>query len=544
MNKTVLNQQVRIPFNTDTNIQSILFLFLYFTAVSLTMILSEYTFLGSNDGLNLLAFLVDGESRTLIMSYPLSILISTLYDNMPNVQWYSITIFIYMSVISVLFSIYIAKLKDKYLKITLILLSTIILIHAWLGITITLMTLLLIVLAVPLIRDHQIAFWSLILLASFLRINIMVSILPLLVITYLLLFNKESLTIKKVILILILLSAVLFNKFSPSLDHEYKEWLQYTKARTYFIDLNGQDKKNILSENEKIISFTWWVQDEILLPTEKVIQASGSSIDVITDRYTKLNIKDILGIFYHHKLFIFLTLLTIYIVFKEQKNRVRTLYLIFPMGLFTLLIIRDVDRVTFPLVLLWSMLIVLKLFKDQKITLLKSFLLIAALVLLVELPVSRIIHYQDRENLKKEFLDLTNKYSMKYEIPYSFPRDYDSNLGKVLNQNHFFNEGQWVSVANDKLLLPSWIIRHPYFYKSYDISTKDEKRKYKTYYEFLMNENTGFIGSKRSDSLINTTILKMYDKHYFVQKDCHHMIKTVDESEHFSITKIIEKCEK
>ena len=540
----VLNRHINTLFKIDIKIQSVLVLFLYFTTVSLSMILSGYTFLGSNDGLNLLTFLVDGESRTLIMSYPLSILISTLYDKVPHVQWYSITIFMYMSVISVLFSIYITKLKDKHLQIILILLSTVILIHAWLGITITLMTLLLIVLAVPLIRDHQIAFWSLILLASFLRINMMVSLLPLLGIIYLLLFNKESLTIKKVITILILLSAVLFNNFSPSLDHDYKEWLQYTKARAYFIDLNGIDKKDILSEDEKIISYTWWVQDEVLLPTEKVIQSSGSSINAITDRVTNLNIKDILGIFYRHKLFIFLVLLTIYIVFKEQKNRDRILYLLFSIGLLTLPIIRDVDRVTFPLVFLWSILIFLKLLKEQKITLLKSFLLIAALVLLVELPVSRVIHYQDRENFKNEFLDLANKHPMKYEIPYSFPRDYDSNLGKVLNQNHFFNEHQWISVYNDKLLLPSWIIRHPYFYKSYDISTKDEKRKYKTYYEFLMDENTGFIGSKRSNSLTNSTILKMYNKYYSVKKNCCHTVKIIDESEHFSITQIIEKCEK
>ncbi len=541
----ILNRHINTFFKIDIKIQSVLVLFLYFTAVSLSIILSGYTFLGSNDGLNLLAFLVDGESRTLIMSYPLSTLISTLYDKVPQVQWYSITIFIYMSVISVLFSIYITKLKDKHLQIILILLSTVILIHAWLGITITLMTLLLIVLAVPLIRDHQVAFWSLFLLASFLRMNIIVSILPLLVITYLLLFKKASLTIKKVIVILILLSAVLFNYISPSLDHEYKEWLQYSKARAYFIDLNGIDKKDILSEDEKIITHTWWVQDEVLLPTEKVIQASGSKTDVIINRFTHLTTNNTLGIFYRHKLLIFLFLITMYIIYyKEQKISPRILYVLFVIGLFTLFIVRDTWRVTFPLVMLWSILIFLKLFKDQKITLLKSFLLIAALIWIIELPIRRIIHNQENENLKNEFIHLAKIHpTMTYEIPYSFPRDYDSNLGAVLSQNHFFNEGQWVSVDNDKLLLPSWIIRHPYFYKSYEISTKEEKRKYKTYYEFLMDGNTGFIGSKRTDSLLNTAILKMYDKHYPVQEDCHHAVKVIDELEHFSITQIIEKCE-
>ncbi len=130
---------------------------------------------------------------------------------------------------------------------------------------------------------------------------------------------------------------------------------------------------------------------------------------------------------------------------------------------------------------------------------------------------------------------------MKYEPALGFPRSFQDTI-IVLKQNRLFYESQWIQ--DGSMLLAGWASRHPYFYKSHDISFKGEKRKYKTFYEFLMDENTGFIGSKISDPITNSSILKMYDKKYPLERDCHHVIKTLDESEHFSITQIIKKCEK
>ena len=85
--------------------------------------------------------------------------------------------------------------------------------------------------------------------------------------------------------------------------------------------------------------------------------------------------------------------------------------------------------------------------------------------------------------------------------------------------------------------------RHSYFYRTHDISFKEERRKYKTFYEFLIDENTGFIGSKIGNPAMSSAILKMYDEKYVHEENCHHEIKVLDESEHFSITQIIKKCE-
>lgn len=537
-------QKEHLLFQTQENTKYMLWLFFYFTVISLAIVLSGYSLFSANDDLSLWNFLIAKEGGTLIMSDVLSILISTLYDFIPQIQWYSLTLYIYMSVISLLFAFYIAKLKDKHLKIILILLGTIILIHTWMSITITLVTLLLIVLSVPLIRNHQVGFWALLLLASFLRTDIIISTLPLLVIAYLLLFKKESLTKKKTITIFILFGAILFNYFSPALDNEYSEWLRYNKARTYFTDLNGVDEKNVLSEDEKILVYTWWQQDEILLPTEKVIQAAGSKIDVIVNRFSKLTIKNILGLLYRHPLLIFLILMTIYIVYKEPKNIPRALYILFAIGLLTLLLIRDLDRVTFPLIILWSILLFIKLLKDQEYTILKGFLSIAALILIVELPRDRVLKSQDNDKLKDEFVYLMNKYPMKYEPALGFPRSFGRESGIALKQNRLFDEDQWISYNNPSGLLPSgWIVRNSYFYRTRDISFKGEKRKHKTFYEFLIDENTGFIGSKTSDSSMNNTILRMYDKQYISQKNCHHEIKVLDESKHFSITQIFIECD-
>ena len=542
MNKVISSGNITTFLQTDKNIQSIL-LFLYFTAVSLSMILSGYTFLDEMDDMYLRSFLIAGETRTSIMSIPLSNLISTLYGYMPLLQWYSLTIFIYMSIISLLFAFYITNLKDKHLKILAVLLSTLILIHAWLGISITFVTLLLVALSIPLIRNHQVTFWILILLASLLRGGIIFSILPLLMIPYILLFKKESLTQKKIIAIFILMSTILFNNYLPSLDHEYKEWLSYNKARTYFNDYNGIDKKNILSDNEKLISNTWWLQDEILLPTEKVIQAAGTKLDAIIISFTNFNIGKIISIFYNNKLLILLFLIAAYIIYKEQKNTSRLLYVFFAISFFILLVVRDMNRVSYPLTILWGTLLFLKLLKDQKITLLKGSIIIAVFLLILDLPRLRVYHYQENEKLKNEFIHLMNLYPIKYEPAVGFPRSWGI-IGRVFKQSHLFRESQWAPFNEDGLLIAGWTVRHPHFYKSHDISFKGEARKYKSFYDFIIDENVGFIGSKESDSTLNNTILKMYDKKYAHQVNCYHAIKVLGESEHFSITQIIKKCEK
>ncbi len=546
MNKIILNQKINAFLIINNNRQTIL-LFLYFTAISLAMILSGYTYLNDNDDWILWNFLITGETRTMIMSYPLSTVLSALYDSFPQVEWYSITVFFYLSLISLLFSFYISRLNDKYLKILSICIVTIILIHVWLQVSVTILTLLLIAVSIPLIRKHQIIFWVLVLIASFLRTGIIFSLSPLLVLVYFLLFEKEYFSAKRIFIILTLFSVILLNYISPSMNKEYQEWLQYNKARSYFVDFKGTDKKNILSEDEKFLSYTWYAGDTILLPSKKIMEAAGSAKDVAINKIfmTLQSFRSILSLAWqkerNHKLLIFLILLTFYLMYKERSNFSRMFYLLFILGFFSLTIVRDNDRAIFPIILLWGILIFLKLLKKQQIFLLKGFLLLTVPIFIMDLPVNRILNNAENEELKNELVQLVHKYPMKYEVASSFPRTlYD--VGNVFVQSHIFDEKRWIHSARDNILFSAWISRHPYFYYSHNISFKGEKRKYDSFYEFVLDENTGFIGSKIIDSKVNNVILRMYDEKYTFSEDCYHTINVLSETEHFSVTQLIRNC--
>ncbi len=163
--------------------------------------------------------------------------------------------------------------------------------------------------------------------------------------------------------------------------------------------------------------------------------------------------------------------------------------------------------------------------------------------MIIGLPVNRILENTANEKLKKEFVQLVHKYPIKYEVASSFPRAlYD--VGNVFMQSHIFDERQWIHSFRDNILFSAWISRHPYFYYSHNISFKGEKRKYDSFYEFLLDENTGFIGSKISDSQVNNVVLRMYDEKYTYSESCYHEIKVLSETEHFSVTQLIKNCEK
>jgi len=547
MNKEILNQKTNIFSLKEHSLQTIL-LFLYFTGISLAMIVSGYTYLNDNDDWTLWNLLINGEPRTLIMSYPLSTLLSTLYKSFPQIEWYSITVFIYFSLISLLFSFYISYVNNKFLKVLSVLIATLILIHVWLQVSVTILTLLLVAISIPLIRKYQVLFWILILMASFLRTGIIFSLSPLFLLAYFLLCEKNYFTSKRVLIILALFSVILFNYISPSLNKEYKEWMQYNMARSYFVDLKGEDKKNILSKDEKFLSYTWYAGDAVLLPSQKVIDAAGSAKDVAIDKLsmTLQSFRAILHLGWSkerkHKLLIFLILLTLYIMYKEQSNLFRVYYLLFIAGFFSLTIVRDNDRAIFPIIVLWGILVFLKLLKKQKIFLLQGFLLIAIPILIMDLPVKRIVNNTANQKLKNEFTQLIHKYPMKYEVASSFPRVlYD--VGNVFMQSHLFDERQWIHSVKDNVLFSAWISRHPYFYDSHNISFKGEQRKYDNFHAFLLDQNTAFIGSKRSNPAVNDILLKMYDEKFEHSENCYHMIKVLDETEHFSLTQLIKNCE-
>lgn len=314
------------------------------------------------------------------MSYPLSIVLSFLYKVIPNVEWYSLTVFFYMSLISLLFSFYISQLNNTFLKILSTLVVTLILVHVWLQVSVTIVTLLLIAASLPLIRHHQIIFWIMILLASFLRTGIIFSLSPLFVLVYFLLVDKKYFTQKRVLIILTLIGAILLNYISPTFNKEYKEWIQYNKARAYFVDLRGKQTSNILNKEEEFLASLWWAQDRSLLPSKKVIEAAGSASGIALEKLSdfmkspQLIVSFLSKKEHKYKLLMLLTLLTLYLLFIERSIFSKLLYLLFIFGFFVLIIVRDYDRATFPLIILWGVLVTLQLLENKKIILLSIFL--------------------------------------------------------------------------------------------------------------------------------------------------------------------------
>lgn len=527
-----------------------LLLFSYFMMISILLIVLKYTFLNDNDDLILWSLLSSGEPKTLIMSYPLSIVLSFLYKVIPNVEWYSLTVFFYMSLISLLFSFYISQLNNTFLKILSTLVVTLILVHVWLQVSVTIVTLLLIAASLPLIRHHQIIFWIMILLASFLRTGIIFSLSPLFVLVYFLLVDKKYFTPKRVLIILTLIGAILLNYISPTFNKEYKEWMQYNKARAYFVDLRGKQTSNILNKEEEFLASLWWAQDRSLLPSKKVVEAAGSASGIALEKLSdfmkspQLIVSFLSKKEHKYKLLMLLALLTLYLLFIERSIFSKLLYLLFIFGFFVLIIVRDYDRATFPLIILWGVLVTLQLLENKKIILLSIFLLITIPVLWSELKTDRIVAYKANEDLENEFLQIVNSSPMQYEVSTGFPRNWNHYIDEVFDVAHIFDEKHWIHCSGDKVFLSAWISRHPYFYASHDISSKGKQRKYKSFYEFLLDKKTRLIGPRAGNQSINNFILKMYDKKHKLPQGCRHTIKISNETEHFSITQFTIKCKK
>ncbi|HHH37640.1 MAG TPA: hypothetical protein ENK77_03380, partial [Epsilonproteobacteria bacterium] len=394
-----------------------LIVFLFFTIIILFLTLSGYTFLGIQDEVQLQATLSLNDPKNYMTSYPFAVLVGTLYSYLPNIPWYGIAMLFYIWLTTLLMSIYIVlpNYQNKFVKYTLLVLFTLLLLYMLWGVGVTSLMLILIVMAIPLIRIHQGYFWLLLWIASFLREELIFSILPLLILAYFLNIQKSSFSRKKVLLIPLFSAAILFNHFSCALDKEYKEWLDFTTARLYFTDLTGMDEKNILTEDEYQLSKTWWICDLDLYPSKKIPEAAGTTLDVAKEKiFLKEHfLKRLFAIPYHHPVIIFLALLTLYIVYLEKSSIRRVYYLLFGIGFAMLLLVKDVERVTFPLLLLWWTILILELLRDKRERLLVLSMPILILFVASQTPWHLITEYQKNEKLVQEFKELIEKKQMQ-----------------------------------------------------------------------------------------------------------------------------------
>ncbi len=521
-------------------------IFLFFTSIILVLSLSGYTFLGIQDEVQLQSTLSSGDPKNYMISYPLNVFLTLLYTKIPGIPWYSVVMSLYIWLISLLMTIYIVKFDyNKYVKLIIFLLFTLLLIFTLFEVSVTLLTLLLIVFAIPLIKHHQVYFFFLLFLASFLRVEIILSVLPLFVLAYLLQINKESFTKKTILISLLFIAAISINHLSESMNKEYKEWLEFTKARLYFTDLAGADTKHILTNDEYHLSCTWWICDLDLYPVAKIPQAAGSTLDIVVQRVLKPQaLKYLLRKLYHNPFLLLLLLLTVYIIYREKNNLRRGYYILFVMGFFALLLVKDTQRTTFPLMLMWSLLLFFELLEKRKDLAMKGLLFIVLLFVTVKVPWTKVTQYEKNEQLVTEFKDLVNRNNMKLEISSGFTANWDLTI-KVLMQGHLFYEKNWVDYRRH-LLLSGWFTMHPLCLEQHDITFKNIKRKYNTYYEYLLDKKTGIIGDLKGKAHIRpflaNNLLRMYDEKFVKEPGCKHKIHIVDHSEHFVISQIVKEC--
>jgi hypothetical protein len=230
-------------------------------------------------------------------------------------------------------------------------------------------------------------------------------------------------------------------------------------------------------------------------------------------------------------------------LYLEKNNLRRSFYLLFATGLFALLLVKDVPRTTDPMIMLWGTILFLGLLNKKKEICAKCLLLFMILFTITETPWEKVSGYQENEQLVREFKELVGRNSsMKLEPASGFTSSWKG-IRTAVKQNHLLYEKNNIDF-NHHFIHAQWFAMHPVFFKQHDISFKGIHRKYNSYYEYLLDKNTGIIGSKdkaTTNQFLVNNLLKMYDEK-FAEPGCSHKIKMVDQSEHFTINQIVKVC--
>ncbi len=528
----------------------------YFFLLVSGMIMTHHTFLGIQDEAQLQATLKAADVYNYMTSYPLALFGGWLYTHFPHGQWYSVIMTFYTLFMTLVMSGYIILLDIEnrwgrwFIKGLLLALFTLLTVYTLLEVDVTSPTLLLIALAVPLVKRHQVWFWFIFWVASFLREQIIFSVIPLVALAYVIGFDRTYFTNKrKIVLSLLFVAGILFNHFSYKLDKGYAQWMEFTEARAFFTDFNG-GYSPVLTPDEYHLAKTWWLLDRELYPVAKIPKAAGSKVDLVKERFLQNHPKwQVRAVLIRHPEIKILFALSLLIALLYRSWLRFGAYALFGIGLIVLLIVKDVERVTFPVLIMWWVLLATDLWRIRgNVWLRRS--AVGAVVLIVAwlcyftyrtLPLDRITHFAQREALHKEFKDIIARNHMQLEITSGYPASWGL-LVEALMENHLFDEANWADFYHD-LLLSGWFTQSPICYRQHQISADGVKRKYATYYDWLMDPNTGIIGSKGERRHVHpflaTKLMALYDKKH-PKKGFRHIPEVVDESKHFIIHRIVQ----
>ncbi len=542
--------------NTTIKKEFIIF-FLYFLALITLLIVTHHTFLGVQDEAQLYATLKANEPINYMTSYPFALLGGYLYAHFPSIQWYSILMTLYIVLLTALFSWYLAIIRvhtrlNILIKFLLFGIFNLMTLHMLFEVDVTTPTLLLIVMAIPFIRYHQAYFWFIVWIATFLRSQIIISLFPLLIIAYFTMIVKVKPKRNEILLSTLFIILALSTHFSYKLNPTYDKWMEFTEKRAYFTDFGGSPTKDILTSDEYHLARTWWIIDQDLYPYKKVMADAGTTLDIIKQRFSHTHpITHIRYTFEEHKSLYFLFLFSL-IVSLYYKSFLKFFgYFTFGGVVVLLFIVKDVDRVTMPILLMWWSMIITDLWyiKHKKYFLLQKALLLGTLTWILyflynDIPWERIKSYKSREAMAQELHTLLNKNKMQLEITTGFTSSWEY-LIETIMENHLFDEKQWIDY-NDDLLLQGWFSRVPLVYKQHNISFNGIHRKYQHYNDWLLAPKSGFLGSTGETHhirpFLRENLMKFYDQK-FPKRGCHHSVVIVDRSKHFIIHKVIELCQ-
>jgi len=520
--------------------------FIIFILISLLYIVNGYASLATGDDWALQSMLVEkGIYGTLIMSYPLSYTISHLYDYFPSFQWYSMLLTLVMGINFYFISLYIEKNNSYIHKIILLILALLWMTFLWFNMSITILTIFTMLIASGLIQKNLLLSFLVIFIASLLRMDMMIIFMPYYVVSYFILRDKLSFTKKEILALILLILLVASSLFIQKQDKPYNEWLAFNKARSAMADTGMLNvKKGYFTQVELFCALSGWFQDPQLLPTEKMSVTTPSIIDIGLNILPRVRFINFLKT-YKYKHWIWLLLVaSLLVMILNIKNRKSIFLLFLILGIFALMIIRDVDRVTMPLIMLWAYAVFESLKSYRKVNIVFIFVFTSLFFYYISEQLGY-RYFKEISSAQKEARQLIKSSNKVCEVSINYPTNSNAELSTIFLYNYLFHEDIWLKI-NDKEILPTgWISRHPFFYKTHHMSDTYTTREYDTYYDYLIADHTAFIGGKILVNYegFNMYLLGTYDKLYLKNKPhCKHKAFIVAESEHFTISQVRVDC--
>ena len=524
-----------------------LFYFIGFILLSILFIVNGYATLDTNDDWALRNMLMaKGIYGTLIMCYPLSYIISHLYDFFPLGQWYSILLASVVAVNFYFISHYIEEHTSYIQKFILLILALLWITYLWFFMSITTLTILTIITAIGLINRNLFLSFIFIFLSFFLRSDIMLIFIPYYVVAYFILRHTLSFKRREFFTLFSIILIIVLSCFLQKKDTQYNEWLTFNKARSGIVDMGvaHMDKAHFTKEERYSIHIGWW-QDRELLPTKKVLLTGASLKDILWHNIENIHLLHFLKT-HKFKHWIWLLLLaSLYAMILNRKNKKVFFIPIFVSGVILLILTRDVERVTVPLIILWFYVSYesLKAYKWTRTLFLLSFTAIFYYYISSQLAYR---YFKEVTALQNEARELIKDSNKSCEVSIHYPTTYINEINTIFKVNYLFHENNWLQVNETEILPTGWLSRHKFFNQTHHISDAYTQRKYKTYHDYLIDDHTAFFGShKLVKNKAFKILLHAYDRRYLQDKPtCKHRNFLIAQSKHFGISQIRIECDK